>query len=100
MTTGIFHIDDDGVYVFVIHRPGVDVDNPDLTLTLIPSAHPTTNQTLVTLGDTGVGSVITIHVVAELRRGDRVLIANPRYADVTGTEDNPFIYNAFLLYRK
>ncbi|XP_054751215.2 uncharacterized protein LOC129257007 [Lytechinus pictus] len=97
-STGIFTVDDDGVYVFVIHRPGVLFLNPDLTLTVIPSANPTSNQTLVTLDDTGDGSVTTTHVVADLRRGDRVFIDNPGQADVFGTADNPFIYNGFLLY--
>ncbi|XP_041458674.1 uncharacterized protein LOC121410569 [Lytechinus variegatus] len=97
-STGIFTVDDDGVYVFVIHRPGVHSQNPDLTLTVITSANPTSNQTLATLDDTGDGSVTTTHVVADLRRGDRVFIDNPGQADVVGTADNPFIYNGFLLY--
>ena len=98
--TGIFRIVDDGSYVFIIHRVGFDGTNPTLELTVVPASDPTTNTTLATLEDTGENTIFTTHVVANLRRGDVVVISNAQAADVEGTDDNPFIYNAFLLYRE
>ncbi|XP_071478454.1 uncharacterized protein [Diadema antillarum] len=98
-TSGIFHIVDDGFYVFMIHRGGVNGDNSSVDLVLLDD-HDLSNTTLATVEDNGEGTVFSAHVAVELRRDDYLLIANPTYSDVEGDMDNPFIYNAFLLYHK
>nr|AAK11303.1 32kDa cortical vesicle protein CV34-38 precursor [Strongylocentrotus purpuratus] len=94
--TQLIEINDDGTYLFIIHRAGIiDMDSPG------PPPRPfllaISNTPDVEIVDTGEGSISTMHVLADLKRGDSVSITVQDDDDV-GDEKRPFIFSVFLLY--
>ncbi|NP_999669.2 cortical vesicle protein CV34-53 precursor [Strongylocentrotus purpuratus] len=91
-------INDDGTYLFIIHRAGVIArdsqgSRPDPFLLKI------SNTPNVEIVDTGEESICTVHVLAELKRENIVSISIPSSLNTVPADENrPFIFSAFLLY--
>nr|AAK11307.1 cortical vesicle protein CV34-53 precursor [Strongylocentrotus purpuratus] len=96
--TQLIEINDDGTYLFIIHRAGIiagdsedDAPAPFLLAINAPDGE------IAEIVDTGEGSISTVHVLADLKRDDSVFITVQEDDDV-GDEKRPFIFSVFLLY--
>lgn len=94
---GQVDIFDDGTYVFIIHRVGRTLDESPLILQVYRADDEDDYIQIGEIFDNGEGVVSTTHALAQLKRGDIVSILNEGVT-VIGDEDNPFIFNMFLLY--
>eukprot|EP00057_Strongylocentrotus_purpuratus_P014738 XP_011669212.1 PREDICTED: uncharacterized protein LOC105440586 [Strongylocentrotus purpuratus] len=90
--SGKIEINDDGTYLFIIHRPGLGIAFQPLLLVV-----EDWGIIAFTL-NSGERATFTAHALAELKRGNVVYVYNK--ADVVGDENRPFIFSVFLLYHK
>ncbi|XP_063968273.1 uncharacterized protein LOC129279836 [Lytechinus pictus] len=96
---GEIEVNDDGTYVFIIHRAGLATTVSSLPLLLEVKNGTDDYVTVAELVDSREGTILTAHVLAELKRNDSVFI-HTQGENVIGNEDRPFIFSMFLLYHK
>nr|XP_054772122.1 uncharacterized protein LOC129280093 [Lytechinus pictus] len=96
---GEIEVNDDGTYVFIIHRAGLATTVSSRPLLLEVKNATDDYVTVAELVDSREGTILTAHVLAELKRNDSVFI-HTQGENVIGNEDRPFIFSMFLLYHK